>query len=260
MGATHDGKSYFEISMNILRAREWGKRVIEAGAFAFVPHLNSEHYELDVDKSADWWREADLAILKRCDAIFMMPGWEKSKGAVKEKEFAEREKIPVFYGIDTLRAWIRRVEGEAAPHVTTTGAPVFGPSLNLNLTIPNVDQKSAREFLENAAPTIRKAIADNLPPEEKPHASKERKNIVWDDGMFGPHHGYMARGEAKPPTRTPDVGTTAVIPEQTKPHVALRANSLSKEANAILQELLPCIKRIVAEAIAELRRTYGPVA
>lgn len=211
MGATHDGKSYFEISMNILRAREWGKRVIEAGAFAFVPHLNSYHMELDVDKSADWRREADLAILKRCDAIFMMPGWEKSKGAVREKEFAEREKIPVFYGIDTLRAWIRRVEGEAAPHVTTTGAPVFGPSLNLNLTIPNVDQKSAREFLENAAPTIRKAIADNLPPEEKPH-------------------------------------------------VALRANSLSKEANAILQELLPCIKRIVAEAIAESRRTYGPVA
>lgn len=35
-GPTHDGKSYYQISRNILEAREWAKRVIEAGAFAYA--------------------------------------------------------------------------------------------------------------------------------------------------------------------------------------------------------------------------------
>lgn len=112
MGATHDGKSYYQISKNILEAREWAKKVIEAGAFPFTPHLNSSHMELDVERSADWWREADLEILRRCDAIFLIPGWENSKGSKMEKEFALANGIPVFYDIGILREWLERKEGE----------------------------------------------------------------------------------------------------------------------------------------------------
>lgn len=106
MGATHDGKSYYQISRNILEAREWAKKAIEAGAFPFTPHLNSEHMELDVERSADWWREADLEMLRRCDAIFLIPGWENSKGAKMEKEFSLQNGIPVFYDIGILRDWL----------------------------------------------------------------------------------------------------------------------------------------------------------
>lgn len=107
-GPTHDGKSYYEISRNILEAREWAKRVIEAGAFPFTPHLNSFHMELDVERSADWWREADLEMLRRCDAIFLMPGWEISKGARMEKQFAESIGLPIFYGMADVKEWLTK--------------------------------------------------------------------------------------------------------------------------------------------------------
>lgn len=109
-GPTHDGKSYYEISRNILEAREWAKRVIEAGAFPFTPHLNSYHMELDVGRSADWWREADLEILRRCDAILLIPGWQESKGAKMEYEFALANHIPLLYSIDVLEGWLARNE------------------------------------------------------------------------------------------------------------------------------------------------------
>lgn len=108
MGQTHDGKSYYEISRNILEAREWAKRVIEVGGFPFTPHMNSEHFELDVEKSADWWRESDLEMLRRCDAIFLTPGWERSKGAKMEREFALQNDIHVFYDLMILKGWLER--------------------------------------------------------------------------------------------------------------------------------------------------------
>lgn len=46
--------------------------------------------------------------------------------------------------------------------------------------------------------------------------SERRKNVVWDDGEFGPHHGYHATGEVALPTKTPNIGTTAVMPNPQK--------------------------------------------
>lgn len=118
-GPTHDGKSYYEISRNILEAREWAKRVIEAGAFPFTPHLNSFHMELDVDRSADWWREADLEMLRRCDAILLIPGWDRSKGARMERAFAVDHGIRTLYSIEELKGWLalyESAESQAAAH------------------------------------------------------------------------------------------------------------------------------------------------
>lgn len=126
MGATHDGKSYYQISKNILEAREWAKKIIEAGAFPFTPHLNSYHMECDVDKPADWWREADLEMLRRCDAIFLIPGWQESKGARMEKEFALRSSIPVFYDLEILCAWIK--DGEVGAYYAKMASErLYGP-------------------------------------------------------------------------------------------------------------------------------------
>ena len=107
MGETHDGKSFFQIHTNIMVAREWAKKVFALGAFAFCPHLNCFHMELDTDFSADWWRKADLEILERCDAVLLIPGWENSRGSVMEKTFAQDNSIPVFYTENELREWLQ---------------------------------------------------------------------------------------------------------------------------------------------------------
>ena len=45
------------------------------------------------------WREMNLAMLKRMDALIvaMMEGWERSEGIADEVSFAKAERKPVFY-------------------------------------------------------------------------------------------------------------------------------------------------------------------
>lgn len=42
----------------------------------------------------DDYIDMDLAILKKCNCIYMLNGWQNSRGATIEKEFAEKHNIP----------------------------------------------------------------------------------------------------------------------------------------------------------------------
>ena len=39
----------------------------------------------------------DLDMIRRCDAIVMMPGWEASKGADREHSLALSMRLPIYY-------------------------------------------------------------------------------------------------------------------------------------------------------------------
>lgn len=41
----------------------------------------------------------DLSILSHCDAIYMLDGWEKSKGAIMEHELAEKIGLEILYEV-----------------------------------------------------------------------------------------------------------------------------------------------------------------
>lgn len=71
---------------------------------AYVPHLSLFHHYL-TPHPLGWWYEFDLTILRRCDALFRMPG--ESTGADAEVEFARTLPIPVFEGRQA-RARLRR--------------------------------------------------------------------------------------------------------------------------------------------------------
>lgn len=107
-GKTHDGASYTEIHRNILTAREWAIRVNELeGVIALTPHLNSYHMELDGRPDPEFWYNADLELLRRCDAVFLIPNWTESRGAILEKKFAEENNIPTFTNTSSLAAWLK---------------------------------------------------------------------------------------------------------------------------------------------------------
>ena len=44
----------------------------------------------------DEYLELDMMVLGHCDAIFMMPGWENSKGAVLEYKKAKELELEVY--------------------------------------------------------------------------------------------------------------------------------------------------------------------
>ena len=84
------------VNENIQAAKEVAITIWESGHVALCPHLNTANFE---DASAlpdDVYLEGDLLLLTRCDALMLVPGWQESEGAVRERSFAIAYGIPVY--------------------------------------------------------------------------------------------------------------------------------------------------------------------
>lgn len=96
----YTGKTIEERDANIKLAEEHSVTIWNNGYTAFTPHLNSAKFD-DPEKKchADWQAYMDgyLEILSRCDILYLLPGWENSKGACIEEKFACKYNIPVEY-------------------------------------------------------------------------------------------------------------------------------------------------------------------
>lgn len=88
---------------NIKAAWLVGCQVATLGVYPVVPHMNTAH--MDDLQDWQWWIDATLELMLRCNAVLMMEGWEKSRGARGEEAAAKRFGIPVFYKIEDLAAW-----------------------------------------------------------------------------------------------------------------------------------------------------------
>lgn len=49
------------------------------------------------------YMEIDMVLLKKCDAILMLPGWENSRGATKELTYAKKNDMKVFFDIKDIK-------------------------------------------------------------------------------------------------------------------------------------------------------------
>lgn len=61
-------------------------RIVEHGDEAVNPLKNG----IPDNEAWEVHMAADIVLLLHCDAIYMLPGWESSKGATLEKNIAER--------------------------------------------------------------------------------------------------------------------------------------------------------------------------
>lgn len=98
------GPNHWAIENNIRRAEELSLEVWRLGAAAICPHLNTHHYQGVLPDYT--WLYGDLEILRRCDAMLVVPNWHNSKGTQGEIHFAENLGLPVFYSIGDLIAWL----------------------------------------------------------------------------------------------------------------------------------------------------------
>ena len=89
---------------NIMAAREAAKSVWQLGGIPICPHLNTMFMGGVVSDTR--FLEADLEIISRCDAVFMVRFWELSSGAIAEKRFAEDIDIPVFETLSELTTYL----------------------------------------------------------------------------------------------------------------------------------------------------------
>lgn len=96
------------VERNIFAAQDLAAQMVEKlhklGAYPLVPHANTAHFD-DLAPD-DYYLEGTLELMRRCDALLMVKGWEKSSGARGEVEEAKKLGIPIFYSIEDLEAWL----------------------------------------------------------------------------------------------------------------------------------------------------------
>lgn len=98
--------------LNVRNMIEAGKQCLLAGLTPFVPGIDFNFFlalrngeeitEAMIKKySIDW--------LLACDAMLLLPGWEKSHGTIVEYRIAIRHDIAVFESIESLKEWANAV-------------------------------------------------------------------------------------------------------------------------------------------------------
>jgi len=79
---------------NIRKAEKVAIALWQAGFAVICPHLNTALFDGVCDDKV--FLEGDLEILKRCDIVVVLPGWEDSEGTRKEIALAEKLGIPIL--------------------------------------------------------------------------------------------------------------------------------------------------------------------
>jgi len=98
-------KTSWQIEENIFNARIYGAAVAALGFMPVVPHANTANYDdIQDDK---FWINGTMEILRRCDAVLMIPGFERSSGSKGEEKEALALGKPVFYSLEELKEVFR---------------------------------------------------------------------------------------------------------------------------------------------------------
>lgn len=91
------GPNAWAIEQNIRAAEDVAARVWEMGHVALCPHANSRHMEGVA--SDEVFLAGTLELMRRCDAVVLVPNWRDSEGVRAEVAEAHRRGIPVFEGL-----------------------------------------------------------------------------------------------------------------------------------------------------------------
>ena len=80
---------------NIMHSRRKALKLWREGWAVISPHCNSMF--MDGADDAEVFLDGDKEILRRCDAIYMLKGWQESEGAFFEHRMAIQMGKEVYY-------------------------------------------------------------------------------------------------------------------------------------------------------------------
>jgi hypothetical protein len=80
-------KHGFTVEENTAAAVKVHLDLISRGIWNFCPHLSAA-FPSAFSVDYETWMRYDLAVIDRCTHIVMLPRWETSDGAVRERDYA----------------------------------------------------------------------------------------------------------------------------------------------------------------------------
>jgi hypothetical protein len=91
------------VMQNICRAEDAALFVWQNGGVALCPHKNSAHFGGALNESTDdVWLRGGLELMHRCDAVWLIHGWQDSSGSCAEKAQAMRWQMPILESEDDV--------------------------------------------------------------------------------------------------------------------------------------------------------------
>lgn len=76
----------------------------QAGCACHCPHTNTRFFDKAAPDAV--FLDGDLEILRRCDFVILVPGWERSQGTLAEINAAVSQGLPIFPDVASLRRWL----------------------------------------------------------------------------------------------------------------------------------------------------------
>ena len=83
-----------DVALNVRKAIDAGNVLRSMGHTPFVPHL-THFWHMIHPHDIQYWYDYDMEWLKKCDALFRLPG--ESKGADAEEDLARELGLPVLH-------------------------------------------------------------------------------------------------------------------------------------------------------------------
>lgn len=98
------GPTEWDVSLHIHEARLLGMAVAKEGGSPLIPQSNTSF--MGGALPDQFWLDATLAQLRKCDAVITVHNWRESTGAQAEVLEALRLGIPVFHELGALAEWL----------------------------------------------------------------------------------------------------------------------------------------------------------
>lgn len=90
----------FEMQLNVTAARQAGYQIAKLGFYPVMPTVNTSGFQ--AANNIEFWYEATIELMRRCDAVYVVDGWHNStcvKGEIKEATLLE---IPIYFSMKKL--------------------------------------------------------------------------------------------------------------------------------------------------------------
>lgn len=92
------------VAQNVAAARHVGRLCVQKGWFPVLPTVNTAHLDHDFPGLADdqYWLDGTMEMMRRCDAVVLVDGWQYSSGAKAEIEEARKMDLKVYMSSHVL--------------------------------------------------------------------------------------------------------------------------------------------------------------
>lgn len=107
VAGAYSASNVIDVLNNMRRGMRISTEVLLAGFAPFAPWLDY-HYQLQLrdgeELSVNDYYAYSMAWLEASDIVYVIPGWENSKGTLAEIERAHAFKIPVVFSMNDLKS------------------------------------------------------------------------------------------------------------------------------------------------------------